>query len=82
MVGLDLSLRAGVGDEPFGQLRAFDISDYPARYVTAEDGEDHIEIEVRPLRRTEQFRDAPAPELVGAGGQQFGLRVSRMDPEP
>jgi hypothetical protein len=76
---LDLLLRTGIGNEPFGQLGAFAISYHPAHYVTAEDVEDHIEIEVRPLRRAEQFRDVPTPELVGAGGQQFGLRVSRMD---
>jgi len=71
--------RAGIGDEPFGQFRAFAIGDHPAHYITAEDVEDHIEIKVRPLRRTEQFRDVPAPELVGASGQQFALRVGRMD---
>src|SRR5512141_2467536 len=76
---LDLLFRAGIADEPFGQLRVLAISDHPAHYVTAEDIEDHIEIKVRPLRRAEQFRDVPAPELVGAGGQQFGLRVSRVD---
>jgi hypothetical protein len=46
--------------------------------IAAEDIEDHVEIEISPLRRTEQLRDIPAPELVGPGGQQFGLRVSRM----
>src|SRR3979490_3458346 len=35
-------------------------------------------IEVRPLHWTEQFRNIPAPELVGSGGQQLGLGVSRM----
>jgi len=77
--GWDLLFRAGIGNEPFGQLRAIAISDHPANYVTAEDIQDHVEIEVRPLRRAEQFRDVPAPELVGTGGQQLGLRVSRMD---
>src|ERR1700704_1156007 len=76
---LDPLFRAGIGNEPFGQLRAFAISDHPAHYVAAENIEDHVEIEVCPSLRAEQFRDVPAPELGGTGGQQFGLRVSRMD---
>ena len=52
--------------------------DHPADDVAAEDVEDHVEIEVGPLGRTEEFGDVPAPDLIGAGGQQFRLLVGRV----
>src|SRR3954471_8566007 len=70
---------AGIGNEAFGQFRTFAVSHHPAHHVATEDVEDHVEIEVGPLRRSQQFRDVPAPELVRTGSQQLGFRVSRMD---
>src|ERR1700684_2587759 len=75
---LDFLFATGVRNEPFGQLRTLTVGDHPAHHIATEDVEDDVEIEVCPLRRTEQFRDIPAPELVGSGLQQFGLAVSRM----
>src|ERR1022692_4467006 len=75
---LDFLFVIRISNEPFGQFRTFTVGHHPAHHITAEDVEDHVEIKIGPLRRAEQFRDIPAPELVGTGGQQFGLGVSRM----
>src|SRR3954454_11563002 len=75
---LDFLFATRIRNEPFGQFRAFTVGNHPAHHIAAEDVEDHVQIEVCPLRGTEQFRDIPAPELVGASGQQFRLRVSRV----
>src|SRR3982750_3747199 len=74
---LDFLFATRIRNEPFGQFRTFTVGNHPAHHIAAEDVEDHVEIEVCPLRGTEQFRDIPAPKLVGASGQQFRLRVSR-----
>ena len=65
-------------NESFGQFRALPVGDHPADDIAAEDIEDDVQIEVGPLRRPAQFGDVPAPELVGAGGQQFRLLIRRM----
>src|SRR5947208_5642545 len=75
---LDFLFATRIRNEPFGQFRTFTVGNHPAHHIAAEDVEDHVEIEICPLRGTEQFRDIPAPELVGASGQQFRLRVSRV----
>jgi hypothetical protein len=75
---LDFLFTARIRNEPFGQFGTLTVGHHPAHYITAEDVEDHVEIKAGPLRRAEQFRDIPAPELVGTGGQQFRLRVRRM----
>ena len=55
------------------------VRDHPAGDVAAEDIEDDVQIEVGPLDRTPQLGDVPAPKLVGRGGQQLRLLVSRMN---
>src|SRR4051812_19372454 len=75
----DFLFAAGISNEPFGEFRSFTVSHHPADHIPAEDTEDHVEIEVGPLRRPQQFRNVPAPELVRTGGQQLGPGVSRMD---
>src|SRR5437762_11210032 len=75
---LDALFVAALLDQSLGQLRAFAISDHPAGNVAAEDVEDHVQVEVRPFRRSEQLGDVPAPELIGSRGHQFGLLVGRM----
>ncbi len=79
MAGLDVLFRAALLDQSLGQFRAFAIGDHPAGDVTAEDIQDHVEVEVGPFRRTEQLGDVPAPELIGSGRQQFRLLVGRMN---
>src|SRR5437879_7188979 len=78
LIRLDELFLAAVLDQSLGQLRAFAISDHPAGNVAAEDVEDHVQVEVRPFRRSEQLGDVPAPELIGSRGHQFGLLVGRM----
>ncbi len=68
-----------LGDEGLRQFGAFAMRDHPPHDVPAEDVQDHVEIEVRPLGRPEQLGDVPAPQLVRRGGQQLGLLVRRMD---
>lgn len=46
---LDSLLAAGIGNQPFGQLRALPVGDHPADHIAAENVEDHVKIEVRPL---------------------------------
>ena len=75
---LDFLFAARIRNEAFGQFRTLTVGNHPAHHITAEDVEDHVEIKIGPLRRAEQFRDIPAPELVGSGGQQFRFGVSRM----
>src|ERR1019366_8578698 len=65
-------------DQSLGQFRAFLHRHHPASDVPAEDIEDHVEVEVRPLGRSEQFGDVPAPKLIGSRGHQFWLLVERM----
>jgi hypothetical protein len=55
------------------------IGDQPAHDITAEDIEDHVQVEVRPLGRSAQLGDVPGPDLVGCNRQQLGLGVRRMD---
>jgi hypothetical protein len=48
----------------------------PERF--AEDIDDHVKVEVGPFGRPHQLGDIPAPDLVGAFGEQFRLLVDRM----
>src|SRR5882757_9988650 len=75
LAGLDSLARAGLAYKLLREGRALVVRDHPAHDVAAENVEDHVQVEVRPLRRTEQLRDVPAPHLVRAGGQQLGLLV-------
>ena len=74
---LNAVLRAGLADEALGQGGALVGREHPADHVPAEDVEDDVEIEVRPLRRTQELRDVPAPDFVRTRGQQLGRGVVR-----
>ena len=74
---LNAVLRAGLADEVLGQGRALVWGEHPADHVPAEDVEDDVEIEVRPLRRTQERRDVPAPDFVRTRGQSLGRGVGR-----
>jgi hypothetical protein len=69
---LNVVLRASLGDQPLGERGVLARGEHPPDDVATEDVEDHIEIEVGPLRRAEQLGDVPAPDFVGARGQQLG----------
>ena len=63
---LDFLFATRIRNEPFGQFRTLTVGHHPAHHIAAENVEDHVEIKVCPLRRAEQVRDIPAPELVGS----------------
>src|SRR6266568_5473614 len=69
---------AGLVDEPLGKRGALPVGHHPADHVAAEDVEHDVEIEVGPLRRAEQLGDVPAPQLVGAAGQQLRGGIDGM----
>ena len=62
---LNAVLRTRFGDEALGQPCALMRREHPADNVTAEDVEDHVQIEVGPLDRAEQLGNVPAPDFVG-----------------
>src|SRR3989475_8244900 len=78
LAALDLLLHATLRDQPLREFGAFPHRDHPAGDVAAEDIQDHVEVEVGPLGRSEQLGDVPAPELIGSRRQQFRLLVRRM----
>ena len=67
-----------LADQPLGQLSAFAAGQHPADHVAAEDVEDHVEVEVGPLRRPLQLGDVPRPDLIRRGGQQLRLGAGRV----
>ena len=75
---LDFLFGTGVPDQPRSQHGALTVRHHPAHHIAAEHIQNHIEVEVRPFRRTEQFCDVPAPEPVRSGSQQFRLLIDRM----
>lgn len=75
----DLLLGEGLGNQALGKGGLLLMSDHPADDVATEDVEDDVEREVGPFAGTEQFRDIPAPDLVGTGREEFGLGIGRMD---
>jgi len=48
-----------LADEPLGQAVAFTMGQQPAHHVAAEDIEDHVQVEVGPLGRSQQLGDVP-----------------------
>ena len=78
----DVVLGHRFGDQLLGQFGGFLRGDHPADDVAAEDVEDHIQVEAGPFGRAFEFRDVPAPDLVGRGGQEFRLGVDRVDALP
>jgi hypothetical protein len=60
---------AGFTDEPLGQRGALAMGHHPADHVPAEDVEHDVEVKVGPLRRPQQLRNVPTPQLVGPAGQ-------------
>ena len=47
LTGLDVLFLTTLFDQPFGQLRAFVISDHPAGDVTAENIEEDVQVEMQ-----------------------------------
>ena len=59
----DLLALDGLLNEPLGQLGRFPIRQHPAHHVAAENVEDHVEVKVSPLGRSQQLGDVPRPDL-------------------
>ena len=74
----DVVLGHRFGDKLLGQFGGFPRSDHPADDIAAENIQDHIQVETGPFGRAFKFRDIPAPDLVGRGGQKFRLGVDRV----
>ncbi|MDE3218202.1 MAG: hypothetical protein KGO23_02385 [Nitrospirota bacterium] len=68
-----------LGDQVFGQLCGFTQGEHPAHHIAAEDIEDHVQVIAGPLGGSLEFRDIPAPNLVGLHRQQFRFGIRRMD---
>ena len=77
-LGLDALVEAGLLDEPAGQGGALALGEHPPNHVSAEDIEQHVQVEVSPALRSEQAGDIPRPSLVRGGGEQLGLGAARM----
>jgi hypothetical protein len=73
--GLDVLLFAGLPDQLLGQGRRFRRGDHPAHHVAAEDVQDDVEVEIRPLHRAEELGNVPGPDLVRGRGQKLGLSL-------
>jgi hypothetical protein len=75
----DQLVLAGLGDQRLGDQAGLAVLDSPADGVAAEHVEDHVQVEVRPLRGAEQLGDVPRPELVRPLREQLRLGVARVD---
>src|ERR1700710_488821 len=60
------------------QSGAFSIRHAPSHDASAKNVEDHIEIEVAPLRRPDQFGDVPRPNFIGTLRQKLRFLITRM----
>jgi hypothetical protein len=69
----NLLLLAAFSDELFGSVCRFARGDPPARDITAENVQNHVQIIVGPFHRTTQFGDVPTPQRIGARGESFRL---------
>jgi hypothetical protein len=77
LIGNDVLARTALGDQHLGQGGALLAGQQPADHIAAEHIEQHVEVIVRPLDRAQELGDVPAPDLIGSGGEQFGLRSDR-----
>jgi hypothetical protein len=76
----DALFGASRADELFGQGGGRARRDHPADHVAAEDIDDHVAVEVSPLGWPLELGDVPGPQLIGTGGQPFGLGVLGVTP--
>ena len=78
LAGRHIVFRDRIVEQRPEQRGAFSIRHEPADHAAAEDVEDHVEIEVRSLRRSYQLGDVPGPDLIGFLRQKFRLLINRM----
>src|ERR1700719_1897393 len=75
---LDALFSATFLDQSLVEFVAYTHGHHPAGDVAAKNIQDHVEIEIGPLHRSEQLGNVPTPELLGSRGQQFWFLVGRM----
>ncbi len=68
LVGRKVFAHRDLFDEVASQRAGLAGAEHPAHDITAEDVDDDIQIEVRPLRRRLEFGDIPRPDVVGRLG--------------
>ena len=71
-------LAKAVFEQRLEQAGAFRVGDTPSDDPSAEDVDDHVEVEVGPFCGSHQLGDVPGPDLVGAFGEQFRLLIDGM----
>src|SRR5438046_10339036 len=78
LIAADALPGARRADELLGERGVLTLRHHPADHVAAEHVEHDVQVEVGPLRRAEQLGDVPAPQLVGAAGQQLRGGIDGM----
>ena len=84
-VGMDCELfaphlmgEAGRKDQFPRKFRALALGHYPADDKAAEDVKKDVQAVIAVFDRPFELGNVPAPDLVGSGGQEFGLLILRM----
>lgn len=78
LVGVDVLLGDGVGQEPLGQYGGLVGGEHPPDDVAGVDVDDAVQVEVGPLRGPVELRDVPGPHLVGGFSDQLRFHAGRM----
>src|SRR6266702_4474480 len=65
-------------DQLLGERCRLPVRHHPAHHVTAEDVQEHVQVEVGPLRRAQELGDIPGPDLIRARREQLGLGIRGM----
>ena len=68
LITMDAFLDERLADESFGKVLGFPVGEHPPHDVSAVDVEDHVEVVVGPLGRSQELRDVPGPDLVRSRG--------------
>ncbi len=71
-------LVAGFLNQTAGEDGVFPVRHHPTHDVAAEDVEQDVEVEIRPLLRSQQLRNIPRPALIRPRGHKFGFAVLRV----
>src|ERR1019366_8379858 len=74
----DTLLEDRVVDQSLGELGPFGPGQHPAHDVAAVDIQNDVEVVVRPLLRSVQFRYVPRPNFVRPLGDELGFLMRRM----
>src|SRR6056297_2020275 len=64
-----------LSNKMLGQGGAFSFRHHPANNVSAEDVQNHVQVEISPFCRTLKLGNVPGPDLVWGCGQKLWLDV-------